>query len=53
MAETALLLVFARVAASRLYLQVRWPSDVLGGVLVALFWTAGAVALTAPALNRE
>ncbi len=26
------------VAASRLHLQVHWPSDVLAGILVALFW---------------
>lgn len=32
------------VAASRLHLQVHWPSDVLAGILVALFWAGLASA---------
>jgi len=32
------------VAASRLHLQVHWPSDLLGGWLVALFWAGTAAA---------
>lgn len=45
--------VAALVALSRLYLQVHWPSDVLGGVLMALLWAAAAAALTAPRLHRH
>jgi len=42
-----LLLVTALlVALSRLYLQLHWPSDLLGGALVALFWSAIAVFFT-------
>lgn len=33
------------VAASRLHLQVHWPSDVLAGMLVAVFWAGLASAL--------
>lgn len=33
------------VAASRPYLQVHWPSDVLAGILVAVFWAGVASAL--------
>ncbi len=33
------------VAASRLHLQVHWPSDVLAGMLVAVFWAGFASAL--------
>lgn len=32
------------VAVSRLHLQVHWPSDVLAGLLVALFWAGLAAA---------
>lgn len=37
-------MVFA-VAASRLHLQAHWPSDVMGGLLVATCWAGVAVAL--------
>jgi membrane-associated phospholipid phosphatase len=33
------------VAASRLYLQVHWPSDVLAGLCVAILWAGLATAL--------
>lgn len=33
------------VAASRLHLQVHWPSDVLAGLLVATFWAGLAASL--------
>jgi undecaprenyl-diphosphatase len=36
----------ALVAVSRLYLQVHWPSDVLGAILVAWVWAGAARALT-------
>lgn len=35
------LLVAAMVALSRIYLQVHYPSDVLGGMLLALLWVMG------------
>lgn len=38
-----LLFLILCVASSRMYLQVHFPSDVLAGVLIALFW--GAIAL--------
>lgn len=34
--------VFA-VTLSRLYLQVHYPSDVLGGIVLAVLWTLGLV----------
>jgi len=37
---TALLLA-SLVAISRIYLQVHFPSDVLGGALLGLFWVLG------------
>lgn len=33
------------VALSRIYLQVHYPSDVLGGLFIALFWTVLAIYL--------
>lgn len=45
-AGLALAAIVLLVAASRLHLQVHWPSDLLGGWLVALFW-AGTVAAAA------
>ena len=36
----SLLLVAFAVAFSRLYLQVHWPSDIVAGGFVALFWAA-------------
>lgn len=33
------------VALSRIYLQVHYPSDVLGGLFIALFWTILAIYL--------
>jgi undecaprenyl-diphosphatase len=37
---TALLLA-ALVALSRIYLQVHFPSDVLGGALLGMLWVLG------------
>lgn len=42
--------VVALVGASRLYLQVHYPSDVLAGTIVAAFWAAGLHSLM---MNRE
>lgn len=41
----ALVAVVLLVAASRLHLQVHWPSDLLGGLLVAAGWAGLATAL--------
>lgn len=41
------------VAASRLYLQVHWPSDVLAGILLAWLWVAGASWLAPLPGNRR
>lgn len=38
-----LLAIASLVAASRLYLQVHYPSDVLAGALLALLWCAGLI----------
>ncbi len=44
-AGLALAAIVLLVAASRLHLQVHWPSDVLAGILVAVFWAGVASAL--------
>lgn len=46
-AGLALATVALIVAASRLHLQVHWPSDLLGGLLVAAGWAGLATALLA------
>ncbi len=40
--------VVALVGASRIYLQVHFPTDVLAGVLAAILWVAGLHALIVP-----
>lgn len=37
----AALLLVSLVALSRIYLQVHFPSDIVGGVLLGLFWVVG------------
>jgi undecaprenyl-diphosphatase len=39
------LLTVSLVAASRVYLQVHFPSDVLGGTLLSLLWVLGLINL--------
>ena len=39
-AATVALLLAVAVAASRIYLQVHYPSDVLGGIVLAIAWVA-------------
>lgn len=41
----AALLLASLVAFSRIYLQVHYPSDVLGGALLGLFWVLGLLNL--------
>lgn len=36
-----LVMLMSAVILSRIYLQVHYPSDVLGGILLAALWTAG------------
>lgn len=49
----ALAAVVLLVAASRLHLQVHWPSDLLGGLLVAAGWAGLAAAVFAtPGVKR-
>jgi membrane-associated phospholipid phosphatase len=36
-----LVMLMSAVTLSRIYLQVHYPSDVLGGILLAVLWTAG------------
>jgi undecaprenyl-diphosphatase len=43
-AAVGLIALVLLVSASRLYLQVHWPSDVLAGLLVAALWAALALA---------
>ena len=46
MTAAALAIAFA-IAGSRLYLGVHWPTDVLGGTMVATFWVAVCAAIRA------
>lgn len=51
-AGLALAAVVLLVAASRLHLQVHWPSDLIGGLLVAVAWAGLAALFTTPGVKR-
>lgn len=48
LAGAGLVALVLLVGASRLHLQVHWPSDVVAGLLVALFWAGVATTLVDP-----